>query len=223
MKNLRGSPSLNYSNTVVADYIYLNHNNTLTNLNDLLQTSSGISASNLIDNSITSIVLSDICYNSIADARLTLNTNDVIYNSPLYHTFNVNNSNVFTIGENDIDVYGNIVSVADISTIGNINCNTLNSIGISNYLTNNILTDNSIGGIVVDNVCYADVIDPRITLNVNDTNITAPTNLNLKVGNATVATLNSTQTQDNSYIYIYMEYYKETLFQQVLYSLIHFL
>ena len=197
MKNSRGSLSLNNSNTVVADYIYLNHNNTLTNLNDLLQTSSGISASNLIDNSITSIVLSDICYASIADARLTFNTNDVIYNSPLYHTFNVNNSNVFTIGENDIDIYGNIVSVANISTIGNIDCNTLDSVGISSYLTNNILTDNSIGDIVVDDVCYSDVIDPRITLNVNDTSITAPTTLNLKIGNTTVATLNSTQTQDN--------------------------
>ncbi len=162
-----------------------------------MQTSSGIVASNFTDNSISSIVLSDLCYNSITDSRITLNTNDVVYNSPLYHTFYVNNSNVLTIGENDIDVYGNIVSVADITTIGNINCNTLNSIGISNYLTNNILTDNSIGDIVVDNVCYADVVDPRITLNVNDTNITAPTNLNLKVGNTTIATLNSTQTQDN--------------------------
>ncbi len=68
---------------------------------------------------------------------------------------------------------------------------------MSNYSTNNILTDNSIGDIVVDNVCYSDVVDPRITLNTNDTNINAPTNLNLKIGNTTVATLNSTQTQDN--------------------------
>ncbi len=124
MKNLRGSLSLNNSNTRVADYIYLNHNNTLTNINDLLQTNSVLVASNLTDNSISSIVLSFVCYNSIIDPRITLDTNDVIYSSPLYHTFNVNNSNVLTIGENDIDIYGNIVSVADISTIGNINCNT---------------------------------------------------------------------------------------------------
>ncbi len=145
MKNSRGSLSLNNSNTVVADYIYINRDGALANLNDLLQTSGGIVASNFTDNSISSIVLSDICYNSVIDPRITLNSNDVIYNSPLYHTFNVNNSNVRTIGGNDIDVYGNIVSVADITTIGNINCNTLNGIGISNYLTNSILTDNSIG------------------------------------------------------------------------------
>ncbi len=180
MRNSTGSLSLNNSNTIVAEFIYLLRDGTLSNLNDLLQTSTGLVESNLTDNSINSIVLTSISYSTIADPRITLDLNDVIYNSPLYHTFNVNNSNIMTISENDIDIYGNIVSVADITTIGNITCGTLNSVGISSYLTNNILTDNSIGDIVVDNVAYSDVLDPRITLSVNDTSITAPTNLNLK-------------------------------------------
>ncbi len=49
MKSSRGSLSLNNSNTIIADYIYINRNGALANLNDLLQTSSGLVASNLTD------------------------------------------------------------------------------------------------------------------------------------------------------------------------------
>ena len=83
MRNSTGSLSLNNSNTIVADYIYLLRDGALSNLNDLLQTSTGLVESNLTDNSINSIVLTSISYSTIADPRITLDLNDVIYNSSI--------------------------------------------------------------------------------------------------------------------------------------------
>ncbi len=122
-----------------------------------------------------------------------LGSTGITYNAPSFgHTFNVNSNSIFFIGEEDIQVQGNIVSIAGITTIGNMSCATLGGISMSNYITSTNMTDNSIGDIVLENICYNDVGDQRLMMTASNTFIKAPTNLYMKINGTTVGTLTST-------------------------------
>ena len=162
------------SQTVICDYLYLIKDGALQDINDKITSSAGssdFSSSNLTDNSITDIVLTDLCYSNTLDKRITFNIDST--------TININNSNVITFEETEIQINENVNSIADITTIGNISCSTLGGNSLTNYILNSNFTDDSIGDIVLENVSFASTTDQRLTLSLNNTYITAPTNLYL--------------------------------------------
>ncbi len=186
MRSSISTLSLSNSQTVICDYLYLIKDGALQYINDIITSSAGSSdftSSNLTDNSITDIVLTDLCYSNTLDKRITFNIDST--------TININNSNVITFEETEIQINENVNSIADITTIGNISCSTLGGNSLTNYILNSNFTDDSIGDIVLENVSFASTTDQRLTLSLNNTYITAPSNLYLKIGSTTYGTLTS--------------------------------
>ena len=127
MRSSISTLSLSNSQTVICDYLYLIKGGALQDINDIITSSAGSSdftSSNLTDNSITDIVLTDLCYSNTLDKRITFNIDST--------TININNSNVITFEETEIQINENVNSIADIATIGNISCSTLGGYSFTN-------------------------------------------------------------------------------------------
>ena len=186
MRSSISTLSLSNSQTVICDYLYLLKDGALQDINDVITSSGGssdFSSSNLTDNSITNLVLSNLCYYSISDPRFVFGSTNTL--------ININNNTIITIEEDEIQLNENLTSVADITTIGNIATSTLGGVALTNYLTTSHLTDNSIGDIVLENICFSSVSDQRFMMTTNNSYINAPSNMYFKIGSTTVGTLTS--------------------------------
>ncbi len=105
MNNLK-TLSLSNSKTLILDSLYLRVDNSLTNITDLISSTSDLSVSNLTDNSITDLVLTNLCYLTTTDTRLTLTSSGNIFNAPSYgHRFQFNSTDKFFIGEEETNIY----------------------------------------------------------------------------------------------------------------------
>ncbi len=191
--------SLGNSRTITVDNIFLTNNSGLTSIYDTFVSSeTSFDLSNLTDNSITDIVLSNLWYSSTSDVRISFDADQTILDSTSSVFLRANNSTVLSCYETYVGLNVDLISNSDITATGNISCGTLNAINIDDYLTSDTLTNNDITELVIDSsVCWASTSNPRLTLASTSSSLDAPSNVKINVNSTEVIDVSSSEVTLN--------------------------